>query len=135
MSSTGRSLLSGLANCPCSGKTLDKLIQPAILTILAREELHGYRIVRRIGELPTFDCRGPDATGVYRSLRSMERRGLVVSSWDVSGVGPAKRSYRLTEAGGECLSEWVRTLAQYREAVGGLLAAARRAARGRPQRS
>lgn len=33
---------------PCCGKNLDKLIQPTILVLLAREELHGYALVRRI---------------------------------------------------------------------------------------
>jgi len=134
MSSTRRSLLADMSNSPCAGKTLDKLIQPAILTVLAREALHGYRVVQRIAEMPTLGGCQPDAAGVYRFLRSMEKRGLVVSSWDVSGAGPAKRSYRITEAGRTCLANWVQTLEDYRTAIGGLLARARKA-RGQPRRT
>jgi DNA-binding PadR family transcriptional regulator len=60
-------------------------------------------------------------------LRIMEKRGLVVSSWDLSDSGPAKRLYRLTLEGRQCLSRWVKTLAVYHRAIGGLLAAARQA--------
>ncbi len=31
-----------MAECPCEGSTLDKLVQPAILTILSDGPLHGY---------------------------------------------------------------------------------------------
>lgn len=113
-----------LDNCPCAGVSLDRLVQPAILTILAQEGLHGYRIVQRIAELERHK---PDVTGVYRSLRAMEKRGLVVSTWDLSDSGPARRSYTLTETGKECLARWVETLGKHRQAIGRLLVVARRA--------
>jgi PadR family transcriptional regulator PadR len=123
-----------LESCPCAGASLDRLIQPAILTILAEGSLHGYKIVQRIADLERYT---PDVTGVYRSLRAMEKRGLVVSSWDISDTGPAKRSYTLTDAGEECLDRWIGTLEKHREAIARLLAQARKAsarARHRPSR-
>lgn len=120
---------ANLDTCPCAGVSLDKLVQPAILTILAEGGLHGYRIVQRIADLARHK---PDATGVYRSLRAMEKRGLVVSAWGVSGTGPARKSYVLTEAGKDCLERWVETLEKHRQAIGRLLVEARRAStRGR----
>jgi len=107
--------------------TLDRLLQPAILTVLAQRALHGYRLAQRIAELPPFKGQKPDVSGIYRFLRSMEDRGLVVASWDVSRRGPAKRLYQLTPAGRQCLSRWIETLDAYRRAIGGLLAIARRA--------
>ena len=127
MSATRRSLLRDQPNLPCTGKTLDKLIQPAILTVLARGPLHGYAIVQRIARMPVLHGQEPDAAGVYRTLRSLARRGCVTSSWDVSGTGPARRLYELTKAGEQCLATWVETLGAYRKAIGGLLRAARRA--------
>ena len=35
-------------DCPCNGTNLEKLIQPAILTLLTTEELHGYSIVQKL---------------------------------------------------------------------------------------
>ncbi len=108
-------------DCPCAGRNLDKLVQPAILTVLACEDVHGYVLVQRLAEMPMFRGQKPDATGVYRFLRQMEERALVTSTWDTSEAGPAKRLYRLTEAGRGCLVRWVDTLAAYHEAIGALL--------------
>jgi len=113
--------------CPCAGATLARLIQPAVLTALAGGAQHGYRIVASLAASPVMAGSRPDPTGVYRVLRSMERRGLVVGAWDLSDSGPARRRYRLTPAGRRCLGRWVQTLAEYHRAIRGLLAAARKA--------
>ncbi len=109
-------------NCPCSGVSLDRLVQPAILTILAQKSLHGYLILQGIAEI---EGRKPDATGVYRALRSMEARGLVVSEWDAPASGPARKSYRITAAGLQCLERWVHTLDRHGEVIYRLIADAR----------
>jgi DNA-binding PadR family transcriptional regulator len=114
-------------DCPCGGRTLDKLIHPAILVVLSGGPLHGYRLVEKIGELPLFGGQEPDASGVYRCLKTMESKRLVASSWILSDSGPAKRSYNLTAAGERCLRKWVATLEAYRDGITGLLKAARKA--------
>ena len=96
--------MSEFVACPCQGGTLDRLIQPAILVVLAGGPLHGYRLVERIGALPGFAGQKPDASGVYRFLKAMEGRELVASAWDVSASGPAKKSYQITPAGQQCLA-------------------------------
>jgi DNA-binding PadR family transcriptional regulator len=128
MSASHRGKAIDLGMCPCAGATLGRLIQPAIMTILAGGAVHGYRIVQRLARTPMLGGGSPDPTGVYRMLRSMEKRGLVVSSWGLSDSGPAKRLYRLTPAGHRCLGRWVETLTSYRQAIGRLLSAARKAA-------
>jgi DNA-binding PadR family transcriptional regulator len=115
-------------NCPCTGATLDRLIQPAILVILAEGPVHGYLVAERIGEMPGFSGPKPDISGIYRTLKSMEQRGLVLSSWDLSDSGPAKKCYQLAPGGRECLRQWVKTLETYRQGIAELLRAARRAA-------
>ena len=112
-------------DCPCAGRNLDKLVQPAILTVLASEDVHGYVLVQRLAEMPMFRGQKPDATGVYRFLRQMEERELVTSTWDTSESGPAKRLYHLTATGRACLVRWVETLATYHTALGELLAVTR----------
>ena len=120
-----------LSQCPCSGRTLGKMVQPAIVATLAQEALHGYRIAEHVAHMPAFKGRRPDPTGVYRLLRSMEKRGLVLSSWDLSASGPARRLYRLTGDGERCLSRWIETLRNYRQTVGQLLEDLERAAEDR----
>ena len=53
-----------------------------------------------------FDERHPvDSSLIYRRLRRLEMDGMVVSSWDTtSSAGPARRVYRLTEAGDRYLA-------------------------------
>ena len=123
--------MAELDECPCTGSTLSKLIQPAILSVLAEGATHGYEIADRFSKMAMFEGRQPDASGVYRFLKSMEERGLVASSWDLSERGPARRQYTLTETGMECLSRWVETLERHRQRIGTLLRMARKAnARG-----
>jgi DNA-binding PadR family transcriptional regulator len=118
---------SEFEDCPCSGKTLNRLIHPAILTVLAQEALHGYAIVRKVSAMPMLGGEKPDPTGVYRCLKSMEEQGLVTSAWDLPDAGPAKRSFALTPDGHRCLCRWVESLEVHREAIEGLLVLARAA--------
>lgn len=111
--------------CPCSGKSLARLIQPAVMAALAAgEPLHGYVILQRLRGMAMFRDQGPDATGLYRLLHTMEQDGLVSAAWDVSARGPAKRRYALTADGRACLGRWVGTLRTYQAAIGDLLATA-----------
>lgn len=102
---------------PCAdlGKTLSRLSQPTILTILAasNEPLHGYVIVQKAAESPMFGGSKPDATGVYRTLKLMEESGFVVSHWETPKAGPAKRAFTLTDKGREALRRWIDSLACY----------------------
>ncbi|MDR2672744.1 MAG: helix-turn-helix transcriptional regulator [Coriobacteriales bacterium] len=104
-----------LKECAQLGKTLNRLSQPTILTILAAadEPLHGYIIVKRAAESPMFGGGSPDATGIYRTLKSMEESGLLTSHWDTPKAGPAKRAFELTDAGRTTLRRWIDSLACY----------------------
>ncbi len=127
MSNTRAARIADLSHCPCTGTTLDRFIQPAILAVLAAGPLHGYRLAERIGRLPGFAGHKPDISGVYRFLKAMERKGLVESSWDVSTDAPPKRAYHITPAGRRCLRLWSKTLTTYRESVTELLKVVRKA--------
>ncbi|MEI7837178.1 MAG: helix-turn-helix transcriptional regulator [Planctomycetota bacterium] len=130
MSDSRATPLTGPGDCPCSGRNLDKLIQPAVLAILAQGEkpLHGYRIVQSLASMPLFGGHEPDNTGVYRFLNAMEDRGLLTSAWDMSAAGPAKKLFDLTREGRRCLAKWTATLQEYREQIGQLLDHLQRAA-------
>jgi PadR family transcriptional regulator, regulatory protein PadR len=130
MSTIRKGRTSEINTCPCMGGTLDRLIQPAILAVLAEGPLHGYRLAQRIGGIPGFGGQEPDMSGIYRFLKAMERRGMVVSSWDLPETGPSKKSYSITAEGRHCLERWVSTLEAYRQSVGSLLKVARKAVEG-----
>ena len=69
-------------DCACKGKNLDKLLQPAILRILYKEDLHGFMLIQKLGESPMFGGTEPDRAGVYRYLKKMESSGLLTSDWE-----------------------------------------------------
>jgi len=114
--------------CPCVGATLDKLVQPAMLAILAGGSLHGYELARKIGAIPHFLDEAPDVSGVYRMLKTLETRGMVTSDWDVTQGGRPKRLFTITDDGRQCLELWSDTLCNYHKTIGSLLRTVQRAA-------
>lgn len=107
--------------CPCAGVTLDKLIQPAVLAVLAEEPMHGYELTKRISGIPGFINEAPDISGIYRILKMLEQRGIVASDWEVAKGERAKRVYSITKSGHVCLRHWQKTLQQHRQAIDALL--------------
>lgn len=109
-------------DCPCRGKNLDKLLQPAILAILYKEDLHGFVLIQRLGENSMFDGTEPDRAGVYRYLKKMESSGLLSSDWELDGEGAKpRRIYSITMEGKHCLENWSAVLKNYRDSVGMLV--------------
>jgi PadR family transcriptional regulator len=69
----------------------------ACLLLLVRERTgHGYELLSR---LQRFGFDAADSGWLYRTLRRLEVDGLVSSSWETSGAGPARRVYELTAQG------------------------------------
>lgn len=71
-------------------------LQPFLLLALEQWQSYGYELIRRLNG---FGFEVLDRGSVYRTLRQLEKDGLVVSGWDVSTDGPARRLYSLTDAG------------------------------------
>jgi DNA-binding PadR family transcriptional regulator/Ni2+-binding GTPase involved in maturation of urease and hydrogenase len=105
------------SECSCSGKSLGRMLRPAILGVLAGAPVHGYVVLQRLEELSMYRDSPPDAGGVYRMLKSMQDEGLVESTWQTGESGPAKRRYELTDTGRACLAEWEETLRAYAEQI------------------
>ena len=105
-----------LIECATLGKSLSRLSQPTILTLLAANDkpMHGYIIVQQAANSPMFGGKKPDATGIYRALKRMEQAGLVESHWETPEAGSAKRLFELTDKGRTCLRRWIDALACYK---------------------
>jgi PadR family transcriptional regulator PadR len=71
-------------------------LQPFLLLALEQWQSHGYELIRRMS---AFGFETLDRGSVYRTLRQLEKDGLVTSGWDTSNDGPARRLYTLTDAG------------------------------------
>ena len=121
------------SNCPCSGATLDRLVQPAILAALTEGPIHGYRLAERISEMAGPFGDKPDVSGIYRFLKKMQAAGLVTSSWETGGQGHAKRLFEITDDGRACLARWTTTLEAYLKTLASLLKEAKAATVRRPR--
>ena len=73
---------------------------------LFRGPSYGYELIKSIQKFGFMKDQPPPGM-IYRHLRQLEEDGLVSSSWETEGVGPAKRVYRLTPEGEEVLAAWV----------------------------
>ena len=85
------------------------------MLLLRERKAHGYDLLERLPDL-VGDER-VDVGNLYRVLRRLEEQGLVSSEWDESVPGPAKRTYELTDAGGEALERWAASLAETRARI------------------
>ncbi|MBN1125763.1 MAG: helix-turn-helix transcriptional regulator [Sedimentisphaerales bacterium] len=119
---------SKLDTCICSGKSLDRMLRPAVLTILCDQTqgLHGYAIEKELQTFKFFRNQPPDYTGLYRLLKRMETERLLSSTESDSQAGPSKRIYRPTDRGRNCLLRWLDSLVEYQEMLDDLLTSAKR---------
>ena len=109
-------------DCPCLGRSLGRLTHPAVLAVLAQGDGHGYDVVQRLADLPSFEAQPPDYAGIYRLLADMERKGYLKSRWEDPRAGPSRKVFHLTPSGRACLRQWTQTLEVYRQELDELLA-------------
>jgi PadR family transcriptional regulator, regulatory protein PadR len=87
-------------------------IVPVLLLMLRQWSSYGYELMERMS---TFGLSTMNPGTFYRTLRQMEKDGMVSSTWDTSAAGPAKRRYSITEAGEAYLKFWAQSLDQYQK--------------------
>jgi PadR family transcriptional regulator len=87
---------------------VERFAEPALLLLLEERPAHGYELLERLPEL--MGGRSVEMGNLYRQLRALEEEGLVVSDWDASAPGPAKRRYEITRDGRLLLEHWVEAL-------------------------
>jgi len=104
--------------CPPVGRMLG-FMQPSLLLLLSEESAHGYQLLDKLNQ--NEDTKGMDPGFLYRTLRQFEEDGLVKSSWDMEGRGPARRVYEITADGVEYLHAWVDHIRSTRERLGRFL--------------
>ncbi|MCR4391601.1 MAG: helix-turn-helix transcriptional regulator [Candidatus Acetothermia bacterium] len=106
--------------CPQFAGRVRGFLQPWILLELSRGSAHGYELLERLsgGE----DVANADPGFLYRTLRGFEEEGLVRSSWDTAGSGPARRVYAITDLGREHLHAWALHLRHTRDRLNRFLA-------------
>ncbi|MEA3402154.1 MAG: helix-turn-helix transcriptional regulator [Armatimonadota bacterium] len=96
---------------------LSRLVEPALLYLLGSgAAAHGYDLLGEVNQMGLTDAQ-VDAGAIYRALRQLEEEGAVVSTWDTSGPGPARRNYELTDLGRARLTAWVSVIERRTDAL------------------
>jgi poly-beta-hydroxybutyrate-responsive repressor len=87
---------------------------PVILLSLREWNSYGYELMERAS---TFGFEAMNPGTLYRTLRQMEKEGIVESTWETSRGGPARRMYTITDAGRAYLDFWAKSLEQYQRTM------------------
>jgi DNA-binding PadR family transcriptional regulator len=97
---------------------LYRFVEPvALLLLQTKGKTHGYDLAGALNEYALSDSL-VEPGALYRTLRRLEEHGYVVSTWEVSGAGPARRIYELTPAGTVHLQEWAEVLDRLSQSLG-----------------
>jgi DNA-binding PadR family transcriptional regulator len=85
-------------------------VEPQLLHLLAREDAqYGYDLLAHLREGKLTDSE-IDVGVVYRTLRTLEEAGCVVSHWEPGPGGPNRRMYEITPVGRRHLRDWATVL-------------------------
>ena len=109
-----------MSNDPASLKPRlhGEMLSTSLLAFLKGWNAYGYQLAQKLAAAGLPES---DSGTVYRTLRQLEKTGMVSSFWDTSESGPARRMYSLTKAGELFLSGWIDVLQNYQKSLQGSL--------------
>src|SRR5437868_8803107 len=87
------------------------ILIPYVLLAVSLQRAHGYLIEEYLRSVGFFSL---EMSTLYRTLRQLEKDGLLNSNWEPGPTGPARRVYSLTDIGRTWLDQWAGTLDTYR---------------------
>ena len=95
----------------CNGKPhhMERFLEVCLLLLLYDEIGYGYGLVEQLASFG-FSEDDLNVSTLYRTLRKMEKEGLVTSLWEEGGQGPKRRVYEITMNGKNELDQWIRIL-------------------------
>jgi poly-beta-hydroxybutyrate-responsive repressor len=99
---------------PAESPLPKNFLRPCLLLLLREQPAHGYDLLERLRPLG-FDRDDPGR--LYRTLRGLERDGLVRSAWEPSSAGPDRRMYEITRRGMEELHRRAKAVAGARDVL------------------
>jgi PadR family transcriptional regulator, regulatory protein PadR len=95
----------------CAGKPhhMARFLEVCLLLLLYDEIGYGYGLIEQLVSFG-FSEADLNVSTLYRTLRKMEKEGLVTSQWEAGGQGPKRRVYEITTDGKSELDQWIRIL-------------------------
>jgi PadR family transcriptional regulator PadR len=96
------------------GQWLRGVLELCVLGLLANRESYGYELAQSLEGAGLGQIQGGT---LYPVLLRLQRTGLVTASWREGDAGPARKYYRITDAGADTLR---RAAADWRSFAGGV---------------
>jgi PadR family transcriptional regulator, regulatory protein PadR len=90
----------------------EAVLVPLVLLMLRQWNAHGYELMEK---MTAFGLAAMNPGTFYRTLRQMEKDGMMCSKWGTSEGGPARRIYSITAVGESYLKFWSESLDQYQK--------------------
>ena len=91
-----------------------------ILSCLAREPMHGYRIVKELNQLSEGYFVMGEGT-LYPHLHSLEKEGVIEGYWETVSGGRERKCYRITDKGMSELARRKEEWSKFQSKVNGIL--------------
>jgi len=119
--------------CTCAMGNVYRFIEPVLLLMLTEKgRSYGYDLSESLADYALTDAQ-IERAALYRTLRTLEENGYVISSWDVENSGPARRVYSVTKSGQVHLREWAEIMDRLGNAMKAFAAKAGPGRRGKNQ--
>ena len=99
----------GAIFCNCKPHHMERFLEVCLLLLLYDEIGYGYGLIEQLVSFG-FSEGDLNVSTLYRTLRKMEKEGLVTSIWEDGGQGPMRRVYEITTIGKNELNQWIRIL-------------------------
>ncbi len=93
-----------------------RFLKAFLLLFLSMGEAHGYELIERLKDMGV-KYETYEVGYVYKTLRNMEKDGILESRWNVKEKGAAKRIYRITDKGKGNLQNWADVLTNIRDSI------------------
>lgn len=95
--------------CTSKSHKMERFLEVCLLLLLYDEAGYGYGLIEQL-EYFGFSKDELNVSTLYRTLRKMEKEGLVSSLWEEGGQGPRRRVYEITDSGKRNLDQWIKIL-------------------------
>ena len=92
--------------CEKNFQKMQGFMEVCLLLLLYKESGHGYGLIEGLQHFG-FTKENLNISTLYKTLRRMEKDGLVRSLWEKGDQGPRKRVYDISDLGRQELDNWV----------------------------
>ena len=101
-----------------SSQMLKGILEGCVLAVISKRKTYGYEIS---DQLMACGFRKIENNTIYPLLNRLEKKKLIIATYQVSNLGPRRKYYALTPKGEQALANFLRSYYELTDAVHSLL--------------